>query len=105
METEGVTFPEAVERLAAEAGVPLPEVAAEDEEREKQRRSLTTWSNLPRSSSRRRWPSRHGAEARGYLADRGLDPATQRKFRIGYAPAERFALKEHLAGRASSART
>ena len=40
--------------------------------------------------------SRPGARARGYLADRGLDPAIQVKFRIGYAPAERFALKEHL---------
>ena len=40
--------------------------------------------------------SRAGAKARGYLADRGLDPATQLKFRLGYAPAERFALKEHL---------
>ena len=39
---------------------------------------------------------RTGAKARGYLADRGLDPATQVKFRIGYAPSERFALKEHL---------
>src|SRR6185437_12743914 len=40
--------------------------------------------------------SRTGAKARGYLADRGLDPATQLKFRMGYAPSERFALKEHL---------
>ena len=40
--------------------------------------------------------SRAGAKARGYLADRGLDPSTQLKFRLGYAPAERFALKEHL---------
>ena len=40
--------------------------------------------------------SRAGARGRGYLADRGLDPATQLKFRLGYAPAERFALKEHL---------
>jgi DNA primase len=40
--------------------------------------------------------SRTGAKARGYLADRGVDAATQLKFRLGYAPAERFALKEHL---------
>src|SRR5207342_2169100 len=40
--------------------------------------------------------SRTGAKARGYLADRGLDPATQLKFRLGFAPGERFALKEHL---------
>ena len=39
---------------------------------------------------------RAGAKARGYLADRGLDPATQLQFRLGYATSERFALKEHL---------
>src|SRR5215472_7804339 len=42
--------------------------------------------------------ARAGARARGYLADRGLDSAAQFKFRIGYAPAERFAVKEHLGG-------
>ena len=42
--------------------------------------------------------SRAGARGRGYLADRGIEPATQLQFRLGYAPAERFALKEHLGG-------
>src|SRR5450631_4454298 len=32
--------------------------------------------------------ARTGARARGYLADRGLAPATIARFRIGYAPAE-----------------
>src|SRR3978361_241079 len=40
--------------------------------------------------------SRNGAKARGYLADRAISPATQLQFRIGYAPGERFALKEYL---------
>src|SRR6201997_1114363 len=40
--------------------------------------------------------SRHGAKARGYLGDRAISPATQLQFRIGYAPPDRFALKEHL---------
>ena len=40
--------------------------------------------------------SRDGAKARGYLADRGISPAVQLQFRIGYAPGERFALKEYL---------
>ena len=40
--------------------------------------------------------SRIGARARGYLADRAISPATQLQFRLGYAPGERFALKEHL---------
>jgi DNA primase len=40
--------------------------------------------------------SRNGAKARGYLGDRAISPAVQLQFRIGYAPGERFALKEHL---------
>ena len=40
--------------------------------------------------------ARTGAKARGYLADRGIDSTTQLKFRLGYAPSERYALKEHL---------
>jgi len=40
--------------------------------------------------------SRNGAKARGYLGDRAITPQTQLQFRLGYAPADRFALKEHL---------
>ena len=47
--------------------------------------------------------SRAGAKARGYLADRGIEPKTQLQFRIGYAPPERFALKEHLGAQGISA--
>ena len=40
METEGVGFPEAVERLAQLAGVPLPKVSHEDEQRDARRKTL-----------------------------------------------------------------
>ena len=40
METEGLSFPEAVERLAGEAGVPLPKLSREDRAEEVQRKSL-----------------------------------------------------------------
>ncbi len=40
METEGLTFPEAVERLAAMAGVPMPARSRESEERDQKRASL-----------------------------------------------------------------
>jgi DNA primase len=42
--------------------------------------------------------SRLGAKARGYLADRAIAPATQLQFRLGYAPGEKYALKEFLGG-------
>ncbi len=96
METEGVTFPEAVERLAALAGLPLPKFSPEEEAREEKRRTLYDVMELAAKFFEATLAARTGAKARGYLADRGIDPATQLKFRLGYAPAERFALKEHL---------
>src|SRR6266536_4847957 len=96
MLTEGVSFPEAVERLAAQAGIPLPRVSPEEDAREERRKTLNDIVELAAKFFEDTLASRAGAKARGYLADRGLDPATQLKFRLGYAPPERFALKEYL---------
>src|SRR6202051_4344213 len=96
METEGVAFPEAVERLAQLAGVPLPKVSHEDEQRDARRKTLHDVMELAAKFFEATLAARAGAKARGYLADRSLDPATQIKFRLGYATNERFALKEHL---------
>jgi DNA primase len=94
--TEGLTFPEAVERLAAQAGVPLPKVSTEDLEREQRQRTLCEVLELAAKFFQTSLASVKGAKARGYLSDRGIQPATQLEFQMGYAPAERFALKEHL---------
>lgn len=96
MMTEGVSFPEAVERLAAQAGIPLPKVSPEEEARDERRKTLHDIVELAAKFFEDTLASRAGAKARGYLADRGLEPALQLKFRLGYAPPERFALKEHL---------
>jgi DNA primase len=96
METEGLGFPEAVERLAGLAGLPMPKISREAEAHEERRKTLHDVIELAARFFEATLASRVGARARGYLADRGLQPATQLKFRIGYAPAERFALKEHL---------
>ena len=96
MLTDGVEFPEAVERLAAMAGVPLPKFSKEEEAREEKRKTLHDVMELAAKFFEAQLAARIGAKARGYLADRSLDPATQLKFRMGYAPGERFALKEHL---------
>ena len=96
MLTEGVTFPEAVERLAQMAGVALPKVSREDEQRDARRKTLHDVMDIAAKFFETTLASRTGAKARGYLADRALTPATQVKFRLGYAPGERFALKEHL---------
>src|SRR5262249_12467255 len=98
MLTEGLSFPEAVARLASDAGMALPVESHEDAAHERRRRTLHDVVELAAKFFESALAGRNGAKARGYLADRGLDPATQLKFRIGYAPNERFALKEHLGG-------
>jgi DNA primase len=99
METEGLSFRDAVERLASLAGVPIPAATPEEEKREARRKTLHEVVELAAKFFEESLQARIGARARGYLADRGLAPATIARFRIGYAPAERFALKEYLGGK------
>ena len=96
METEGVGFTEAVERLAAMAGVPLPAVTPDAARHEQRRKTLYDVMELAAKFFADTLASRNGAKARGYLGDRAISPAIQLQFRIGYAPGERFALKEYL---------
>ena len=100
METEGVGFTEAVERLAAMAGMALPAVTPDAARHEQRRKTLYDVMELAAKFFADTLASRHGARARGYLADRAISPAVQLQFRIGYAPAERFALKEFLGSHA-----
>lgn len=98
METDGLPFAEAVERLASMAGLALPAVTPDAARQEQRRRTLHDVMELAAKFFAETLASRAGAKARGYLADRAISPATQLQFRLGYAPPppERFALKEHL---------
>jgi DNA primase len=96
METEGVAFTEAVERLAAMAGLPLPAASPDAARHELRRKTLYDVMELAAKFFAETLASRNGAKARGYLADRAISPATQLQFRLGYASGERFGLKEHL---------
>ena len=97
METEGLSFPEAVERLAGEAGVPLPEPSREDAAQEAQRRSLYEVVEMAAAFFEAALRSKAGQTARDYLARRGLEGEVLKEFRIGYALSDRFALRDHLA--------
>src|SRR5207245_5889331 len=85
-----------VERLASMAGVPLPALTPDAARHEQRRKTLYDVMELAAKFFIDTLASRNGAKARGYLGDRGISPATQVQFRIGYAPSDRFALKEHL---------
>lgn len=102
VEREGLSFPETVEQLAAEAGLRLPERDPDAERREAARASLYDVMEEAARFFEAALAGPDGGKARAYLRDRGLSPDIQKRFRIGYAPASRSALKEHLAGKGIS---
>src|SRR5690606_14257843 len=97
MKAEGLSFPEAVERLAQEAGVPIPKAGRHDDEADDRRGRLYALLAASTAFFERQLASPQGAEARRYLAMRGLAAEGIAHFRLGYAPGSRAALKEHLA--------
>ena len=98
METEGLSFPDAVERLAREAGLALPRLSPEAEAQEQARASLHEVLARAASYFSARIAGGEGGAARAYLAGRGIDPGLQGRFGLGYALAEKYALRDHLAG-------
>jgi DNA primase len=98
-EKEGVSFPEAVERLAQEAGLPLPQLSESDIRREAERASLFEVMEMAAAFFEAELQAARGAWARGYLADRALSGAVQKTFRLGFAPDDRSALRSHLASK------
>jgi DNA primase len=99
METEGLTFPEAVERLAKEVGLTPPISSPESERREKRRASLHEVLEWAVSHFEQELRGPRGVKARAYLAERQIAPALQQQFRLGYAGPDRYALRDFLAAR------
>jgi DNA primase len=103
MDTEGLSFPEAVERLAGMAGLPMPTYSQEAQEQEKKRSSLHEVMALAAKFFESALHDKIGAKARGYLADRRIDANAQREFAIGYAPPDKFALRDGLSAKGVNA--
>ena len=95
-EAERLTFVEAVERLAAEAGVPLPAVDPRAVEQEKVRQGLAEWLELAAQWFEAELRRPAGRDARAYLERRGLPEKDWARFRLGFSPAGRTALKDYL---------
>ena len=98
-ETERLTFPEAVERLAAEAGVPMPAPDPRSAEIEQKRQGLGDWLEHAAKWFEAQLRRPVGAEARAYLARRGMPEDQWTRFRLGFAPERRTALKDALVQR------
>jgi DNA primase len=99
MKVEGLSFPEAVERLAGDAGLQMPKLEARDPEVEDRRQRLLNLVEAAASFFEDRLASGTGREARSYLDRRGLSFETVRDFRIGYAPNSRTELGQYLSSK------
>ncbi|MBW8815678.1 MAG: DNA primase [Caulobacterales bacterium] len=95
-ETERLSFAEAVERLAAEAGLALPALDPRGAEQEKTRQGLAEWLETAAQWFEAELRRPVGREARAYLEKRGLPEAEWARFRIGFSPSGRTALKDYL---------
>lgn len=98
-ETEGLSFPEAVERLAEQSGVGLPAPDPQAARREKKRAGLADICEMAAQFFQAEFAGPRGDTARAYTQKRGLTPGTLREFRFGFAPESRDALKGYLAAR------
>ncbi len=98
-ELENISFPEAIRVVAQKMGVPMPKATFSSEGEARDARLRTALLEIhERAASFFQeclWRS-EGARAREYLIGRGLDEATIRKFRIGFAPDSGFLLRDRL---------
>jgi DNA primase len=98
MKREGLDFPEALARLAARAGVelrrPEPGETADEQARARLREVLEAAVEFYR---RQLASTPAGQKVHAYLIGRGLREPALETFEVGYAPAERHALLDHLA--------
>jgi DNA primase len=92
MKTEGLSFPESVEKLAREAGLEVPR--ATPQERERSERASTLQDVVEQAA---RWFQKQlrlpvGRQGLDYLRGRGLSDETIDDFRLGFAPDSRDGL-------------
>jgi DNA primase len=102
-ERAGMSFPEAVEKLAGMAGLPMPARDQREAEADASRRTLYDVMDIAAAYYQAALQNNIGARARGYLQGRGVTPAAIARFRIGFAPESANGLKEHLAANGVSA--
>ncbi|GGA00425.1 DNA primase [Elstera cyanobacteriorum] len=96
MQTEGLGFAETVQRLAAEAGIPVPNDTPQDRKTVEKRQTLEAAMEAACLYFEQALRGPSGAPAREYLEKRGVPEADIGKFRLGWAPDQRDGLKVAL---------
>ncbi|PHK95689.1 DNA primase [Pseudoroseomonas rhizosphaerae] len=96
MQSQGATFPEAVERLAAEAGLEVPKATPQQARREARQRDLHGVMQAAAEAFQRRLRLPEGRAGLDYLLRRGLSEETIRRFGLGWSGAGRGTLAADL---------
>ena len=104
METERLSFMEAVEKLADEAGMALPKATPESQEEYDKRKRLYAACEAAAAFYEACLREAEGAEARTYLAGRGLAPEAWGRHRLGFSPDDWRRTIEHLKAKGFSMR-
>ena len=96
MEVEGLSFPEAVESLAAQAGLEVPKPTPQQAAKAERTKTLHDVCEAACQYFEQALYGGDGRQALAYIEGRGLDAATIKRFRLGYAPMDRQAMRNAL---------
>ena len=92
MKTEGLSFPESVEKLAREVGMPVPRATPAERERVERAATLQQVVELAARWFQKQLRLPVGRQGLDYLRGRGLSDQTIDDFRLGFAPDSRDGL-------------
>ncbi|WDU58222.1 DNA primase [Pseudemcibacter aquimaris] len=99
LETEGLSFPETVERLAGQAGLQMPENSQYDAKKAKVKKTLYDLMEAVTHWFETQLMAEIGRDARDYIQKRGLTKQTVKTFRLGFSPNNKSALKDAMLAR------
>ncbi len=96
MQHDNLSFPEAIEVLATQAGMEVPKQSFEDKEYSKKEKSLYALCDEAAKWFEDQLHDPKNREVLNYISGRGLSSETLNAFRLGYAPSDDQALRKIL---------
>lgn len=96
MRSEGLEFPQAVDKLAGEAGMQVPRETPEERERAERQATLGGAVEFAAKFFEQQLRASAGRAGLEYLKRRGLSDDTMRRFRLGFSPDTGHGLKAAL---------
>ena len=96
MQASNLSFIDAIESLAAEAGMQVPKQTPQEIERAQKQKGLHELLEETTRFFMDALRDSKNSEAMGYLRDRGINDEQIERFKIGYAPANGESLRAHL---------